>query len=207
MERTAQVPGDRVELYWLPLGAGATVVRFSGKAYERCLAIRDRRPPSALVHAALEVRCDGQRYVIEVAPVWDRRAPDRGVVAEGAVGHRWLGRSRWFRYEVRRWRDGVIPDIAHALGGPRLLGTRHDRVAAVLDLLPDVPTPVWGRDELGTGDMWNSNAVVAWVLARSGHPVDAINLPDGSRAPGWLAGAAVAARADATADQSSARLA
>jgi hypothetical protein len=35
----------------------------------------------------------------------------------------------------------------------------------VLDLIGQVPTPAWGRDELATGDMWNSNSVIAWVIA------------------------------------------
>jgi len=33
-----------------------------------------------------------------------------------------------------------------------------------------VPSPVWGRDELRTGDMWNSNSVIACLLARGGLP-------------------------------------
>ena len=45
----------------------------------------------------------------------------------------------------------------------------HDDLAArqLLDLAPDVPTPVWGRDELGAGEMWNSNSVTAWLLPRA----------------------------------------
>lgn len=194
MTPPAQVPADRVELYWLPLGAGDHVVRLCGRVYERCVAARDRRPPRALLHAALEVSHGTDRFVVEVAPVWDRGAPDRGVVAVGPVGHRRLGRSKWFRYEVRRWRDGVIPDLAFAIGGPHLLSADRDRAAAILALLPEVPTPTWGRDELGTGDMWNSNAVIAWALARSGHAVCDIALPTGARAPGWDAGSIVAAR-------------
>jgi hypothetical protein len=31
-----------------------------------------------------------------------------------------------------------------------------------------LPTPVWGRDARGAGAMWNSNSVIAWLLARSG---------------------------------------
>jgi len=31
----------------------------------------------------------------------------------------------------------------------------------VLETVARVPTPVWGRDELATGDMWNSNSVIA----------------------------------------------
>jgi hypothetical protein len=43
--------------------------------------------------------------------------------------------------------------------------------------------------------MWNSNSVIAWVLATAGVDVDAVRPPDGGRAPGWDAGVAVARRA------------
>ena len=36
----------------------------------------------------------------------------RGVVAEGAVGSSWAGRFRIFRYEIRLWPNGHIPDVA-----------------------------------------------------------------------------------------------
>jgi hypothetical protein len=36
--------------------------------------------------------------------------------------------------------------------------------------------------------MWNSNSVIAWLIARSGIDVDAIQAPVGGRAPGWNAG-------------------
>jgi hypothetical protein len=42
--------------------------------------------------------------------------------------------------------------------------------------------------------MWNSNSVIAWLLARSGLPTDAIRPPAGGRAPGWQAGLVVAGR-------------
>ena len=58
---------------------------------------------------------------------------------------------------------------------------------AVLDLLPSVPTPVWGRDELDAGEMWNSNSVVAWVLSRAGVDATKMHPPAGGRAPGWHA--------------------
>jgi hypothetical protein len=64
----------------------------------------------------------------------------------------------------------------------------------VLDLVAQVPTPVWGRDELGNGEMWNSNSVIAWVIARSGIDTSPIRPPAGGRAPGWRAGLAVAGR-------------
>jgi hypothetical protein len=39
--------------------------------------------------------------------------------------------------------------------------------------VPDAPRPVWGRDELGAGEMWDSNSVIAWLLLRSGVDTDA----------------------------------
>ena len=55
-----------------------------------------------------------------------------------------------------------------------------------------MPTPVWGRDELGTGDMWNSNSVVSWLLTTCGLDVESIRPPAGGRAPGWTAGVVLA---------------
>lgn len=183
-----------VDLYWLPLGAGRHVVAVCGRIYEALVARMTGRAPRDLYHAALEVRLDGVRYVIEMAPVWDRAEPDRGVVRTGPVGIRWLGRSRWFRYEVRCWRDGVIPDLAWAVGGAGALTSDRERVAALLDLLHEVPAATWGRDEHGTGEMWNSNSMVSWALARSGHDLREVPLPPGGRAPGWGAGVVVARR-------------
>ena len=61
-------------------------------------------------------------------------------------------------------------------------------------MAPAFRTVTWGRDELGTGDMWNSNSLISWLLARSGHDTDAVAPPAGGRAPGWSAGLMVAAR-------------
>jgi hypothetical protein len=101
---------------------------------------------------------------------------------------------RVFRYEIRRWRGGVIPDIGEAVDSPRHL--TDDLVVAerLLDLVPSVPTPVWGRDVLHAGEMWNSNAIIAWLIASAGLDPDAVELPPRGRAPGWRAGIAVAAR-------------
>jgi hypothetical protein len=89
--------------------------------FELVVSRRSGRAARDLYHAALEVRVRGARFVVELAPAWGGGDTDRGVVARGPVGLTWLGRSRFFRYEVRRWRDGVIPDAAEAVGGPRLL--------------------------------------------------------------------------------------
>jgi hypothetical protein len=176
------------------LGAGGHLVRFNGRVYEAVAARCAHRPPQPLFHTALEVRLAGRRWVVEMTPVWGTPAQERGVVAEGPVGARLLGHSRWFRYEVRRWRDGTIGDVDAAVGGPRPM--RTDAVAArtVLALVPLVPTVTWGRDELRTGEMWNSNSLVSWLLARSGHDLTGVAPPLGGRAPGWRAGMAAALR-------------
>jgi hypothetical protein len=186
-----------VDLYWLPLGAGGHSVRLNGRVFETVAARLARREPCDLYHSALEVRVPDGRYVIEQAPVRDSDGANRGVVAEGAVGSSWAGRLRLFRYEVRVWRDGVIPDAIEAVESPRRLAGDPAIARRLLDLAPHVPTPVWGRDELAAGEMWNSNSIVAWLIACSGIAVDAICPPTGGRAPGWSAGLVVARRAGA----------
>ena len=181
-----------VELYWLPLGAGGHFVRFNGRVYEALAARMERRPACDLYHSALQVEVREGRFVIEQAPVHNWSGEQRGVVAEGAVGSRWAGRFRIFRYEIRLWRNGHIPDVAEAVDSPRRLSEDEGRARRVLELVAQVPTPVWGRDELGTGEMWNSNSVIAWAIARSGIEVASIQPPAGGRAPGWQAGLAVA---------------
>jgi hypothetical protein len=117
------------------------------------------------------------------------------VVAEGPVGARAAGRLRLFRYEVRCWRDGIIPDLVEAVESPQRLSEDVDCASRLLHLVPEAPTPVWGRDELGAGEMWNSNSLISWLIARSGLPVQSIGLPRGGRALGWRAGIVIANRA------------
>ena len=135
--------------------------------------------------------------MIEQAPVGDAQGDQRGVVAEGPVGTRWAGRLRIFRYEIRRWRGGQIPDVDEAVESPRRLTGDPALAKRLLDLVPQVPTPVWGRDELSTGEMWNSNSVTAWLIARSGIDLGSIQPPAGGRAPGWQAGLVIARRQEA----------
>jgi hypothetical protein len=149
-----------------------------------------------LYHAALRIQLPEATYVIEQAPVPDSRGDERGVVASGPVGARWAGRFRVFRYEIRCWPGGEIPDMDEAVESPVRLTDEESRVRLVLGAVPNVPTPVWGRDELRAGEMWNSNAVIAWVLARAGIDTDAIDPPAGGRAPGWSAGLVVERRSD-----------
>lgn len=188
-----------IDLYWLPLGAGGHSVRLNGKVFEALAACLQRRDRCDLYHAALEISVPDGRFVIEQAPAW-REGAERGVVSEGPVGLRALGRLRLFRYEVRRWREGVIPDLAEAVASPLHVSDDSDRAHRVLELVPYVPTPVWGRDELRTGEMWNSNSTVSWLLAMGGLHVESIPEPPGGRAPGWRAGIVVAHRQRTGAD-------
>jgi hypothetical protein len=67
-----------------------------------------------------------------------------------------------FRYEMRRWHDGVIPDIGEAVDSPQRLGGDLRDARRLLELMPQMPALVWGRDELGASEMWNSNSMTAW---------------------------------------------
>jgi hypothetical protein len=183
-----------VDLYWLPLGAGGHFVRLNGRVYEALAARVERRAACDLYHSALQVEVAEGRFVIEQAPVHDWSGKQRGVVAEGAVGSRLAARFRVFRYEIRVWPNGHIPDVAEAVESPRRLSSDERHARRVLELIAQVPTPVWGRDELAAGEMWNSNSVIGWVIARSGIDTKSIRPPAGGRAPGWRAGLIVARR-------------
>ncbi len=188
-------PPSAVELSWIPLGAGQHVVRLSGKVFEALSAVVQRRPRCDLYHSALQIVVPHGRYVVEMTPIRDDRGSERGVVVEGPVGTRPAGRLRLFRYEIRRWREGIIPDLSEAVS--RVSVTDDPAVASkILDLVPSVPPLVWGRDERHTGDMWNSNSVTSWLLARGGIDMDPIRPPSRGRAPGWRAGLIVAARTE-----------
>jgi hypothetical protein len=187
-------PNAWVDLFWLPLGAGGHLVRWNGRVYEWLSARHEQRAALDLYHAGLMLRTGEITYAIEMGPVWNVSAKDRGVVCQGPVGARWLGRSRFFRYEVRCWAGGRIPDIAEAVDSPLRTTDDPGRVEGVLRLLGTAPSLTWGRDELRTGEMWNSNSLVAWVLARTGHDMEEIAPPRGGRAPGWSAGLVLAER-------------
>ena len=184
-----------VDLYWLPLGAGGRSVRLNGRVFEAVAAAVARRERRDLYHSALLVRTTSGPFVIEMAPVCDALGDSCVVVAEGPVGTRAAGRFRLFRYEVRRWLDGVIPDVGEAVASPVRITADPHVVDRMLALVPEVPVPVWGRDELGAGEMWNSNSLISWLLVRAGLDVSAVSMPAGGRAPGWDAGVVVARRA------------
>ena len=194
MVTTGKASTGRIDLYWIPLGAGGSgFVRLNGRIYEAISSRRQSREPSALYHTALQVHVPEGRFVVETTwPRPDLDTASRGVVVEGPVGGRPLARYRTFRYEVRCWRYGVLPDEHDAVGGPQRVSDDVEQAQRLLELVGSVPALIWGRDQLRTGEMWNSNAVISWLLAKNGLPIEEIRPPDGGRAPGWDAGIAVA---------------
>lgn len=120
-------------------------MRLNGIAFEAAQAALERRRARDLYHAGLEVRLGEERFVIEVAPSPDADGARRGVVAEGPVGSRLAAPFRLFRYEVRCWAGGTIPDRHMAVGSQLRLGEDPLAARRVLELAPSVPTPVWGR--------------------------------------------------------------
>lgn len=132
--------------------------------------------------------CDVSRHETGIALYW---------LPLGAGGHsvRWNGRIfEWIAAGLGRRRRcdlyHSVPKRSRVLGFSAATPSAH----ALLELVPLVPTPVWGRDELQAGEMWNSNSVIAWLLATGGFEVDSIRPPAGGRAPGWAAGITVARR-------------
>ena len=145
----AQIPAKAsVELYWLPLGAGGWFVRLNGRIWEAVHARLEHRRPLDLYHTALLVRVPEGRFVVENCwPIPNADGPSRGVLVEGPVASRRLGRWRVFRYEVRCWPDGAIADAEEAVASPQLLSDDPVVARRLLELVCSLPSPVWGRDE------------------------------------------------------------
>ena len=183
------------------MGAGGHSVRFNGSVYEAVSAAIQRRPRLDIYHCALNDSDDGRALLGGDDAGPDRRGWERGVVLQGPVGMRWAGRLRIFRYEVRCWRDGVIPDLQYAIGGPTRITDDPDVARHILGLLAAVPALTWGRDESAVGEMWSCNSIISWLLSRAGIDTDAIRMPAQGRAPGWDAGIAVAAKASRQSSQ------
>ena len=131
--------------------------------------------------------CEGWHLVKreEISVIQERVPPGR---AEVKHLH---SRARQFFF-ILEGRAAI--EIGEAVDSPRRLTDDPACARRLLDLVPSLPTPVWGRDELATGEMWNSNSVISWLIASSGLNPDSIQPPAGGRAPGWKAGLVVARR-------------
>ena len=203
---SAEASPAGIDLYWIPLGAGGSgFVRLNGRIYEAIEARLEGRSRCAIYHTALQVHLPEGRFVVETTwPSPDADTKSRGVVVEGAVFARRLARLQTFRYEVRCWRNGVLPDADEAFGGPQRVSDDTEEARRLLKMAGSVPALIWGRDPLEAGEMWNSNSVISWLLVRSGLTMETIHPPARGRAPGWDAGIAIANRSSVASDASTA---
>ena len=160
-----------VDLLWLPLGAGGRVVRWNGRVYEAVRARMHGRPVTDLYHSALRVTLPEDWWVVEMTPVWAAAGgAGGGVLATGAVGARWAGRSRWFRYEVHSRRGGVIPDVAEAVASPVRITSDESDGRRLLHLLPQVPAPVWAAGIAMAGQQLGRDAQQTPMRGQDGTP-------------------------------------
>jgi hypothetical protein len=192
--RSWSTSGSRfgVDLYWLPLGARGRWLRRIGRTYEAVVAGLAGRQRLNIYHSALEVFTPEGRFVIEMGPaVDDDPEGRRGVVGRGAVAAGWAAVLRLFRYEVRCWAGGVTA-FEYAVES-RCLSEDVWAARHVVELVSAVPRPVWGRDDLGAGEMWTCNSLTSWLLARAAL-CESARPPEGGRAPGWDAGLVVGKR-------------
>lgn len=182
-----------IDLFWIPLGAGGNFVPLNGRVYEAIEAALQRRPRYDLYHSGLVVVVPDGRYTIEQTPARPH-GEKRGVVGIGPIGGHWIAHWHLFRYELRRWRDGVIPDIGEAVDSPQRLSSDPAVAKRLLDLLPEVP--------FLCGAATSSAAVTCGTRTRKLPgclPARALmsipsSRPPGGRAPGWHAGLVAAAR-------------
>ena len=189
---SGSAPSGVADLWWIPVGAGGHFVVHTSRLWERIRAIRQGRMPRRLFHAALEIHVPDSHLLVEMAPAWGAGSGSRGVVMTGPVGLRILGKSRLFRYEVRCWEDGILPDRAYAPEPPKRVPFPLESIVEIREQLRLVPIHVWGRDQQNAGDMWNSNSLIAWLLASVGSEASGMLPPARGVAPGWAAGIAAA---------------
>ncbi|MGE3076507.1 MAG: hypothetical protein AB7N24_20770 [Dehalococcoidia bacterium] len=177
-----------IDIYWMPVAAGtASRVRlWSLAVWEALDAMAHRRTRKKLYHSALKVRTtNGENFTIELTPVFGFEPIPPAMT--GPVGFRGADRFRWFRYQVRCIRADALPDEEWAVSSTRL-SNDPATAARVLMAAADVPPYTWGRRAKGTSEMWTSDSAISWLLRRVGLDADAIEIPEGGRAPGWVAG-------------------
>jgi hypothetical protein len=72
---------------------------------------------------------------------------------EGPVWSPHLATLRTFRYEVRRWREGRMPDVAYAVASPQHVSDDVQQARRLLELVPFLPHRVHART-LEVWDEW-----------------------------------------------------
>ena len=130
---TRRAESASVDLYWLPLGAGdaSQCVRWNGRVFEALAAGYEHRERCDLYHSALEVHLDGDRFVIEMAPVWGNKEADRHHVPdtlahadERSAGPLALGVARQ-RWKAGTTKSGRWPSCRESVGLPLAVTARR----------------------------------------------------------------------------------
>ena len=114
-------------------------------------------------------------------------------VVEGPVGST-LGRAPALLSTTRSVGGGTGDPRHQRRAWPSPTYVTRDAHACVAGHRPRAAGAVAGagaRDERHTGEMWNSNSVVAWLLERAGLSIDRIQPP-----PGWPRAGLVSRRRD-----------
>jgi hypothetical protein len=182
------------DLYWLPVGAGTKgpFQQWSLWLWEGIDAAVHRRPRAKLVHSALKLGLDAERFVVELSPAFAGELKPPAMT--GPVGFRGADRLRFFRYQLRCLHADQLPDEAWVVQPPSRVSEDREVVARLLALTAKVPAHTWGRRAPGTSQMWTSDSSISWLLEQAGLDVSRLGPPPGSRAPGWFAGIEAARR-------------
>ena len=183
---------EGVYLLWIPLGAGASVpvAHWSGRAYEAISARRARRTAAAICSTRRwRSRAGGHRFVVEMTPAWGSAHTSAGSVASGPVAFQLLGRSRFFRYEVHCWRDGVIPTGTTRSVIPRCVSNDPDDRRSHPGPRSAVPN---AHDGVATtsapGTCGTPTRSLPGCCPGRGSRTADVHPPRNGRAPGWRAG-------------------
>lgn len=184
-----------VDIYWMPVaaGTGSHVRLWSLAAWEACDAFAHRRQRKKLYHSALKVRTPrAEDFTIELTPVFGFEPAPPAMT--GPVGFRGADRFRLFRYQMRCIRAERLPDEEWAVSQTRLTDD-SDIAERIVTATKEVPSLTWGRRAKGTSEMWTSDSAISWLLRRVGLDAAAVKVPEGGRAPGWVAGLELACEA------------
>ncbi len=167
--------------HWIPLGAGAHVVRLSGRAFEVMSAGVQRRRPCDLYHSALKILVPDGSLVIEMTPIPDAQGTRR----RGRRGRGWNETCRTFptfplrdptmarRRYSRRNRSGFEPDPRGERPQASVTYLRSGAFGAGSGLGPRRPTN-WRHVELKLGDLvavrprWHRHGPDPAPISRSG---------------------------------------
>ena len=158
---------DRGRPHWIPLGAGGHSVRVNGIVCEVISSLIQRRPRQRLPRRPGDPR--PERTVRDRDDTGPERARLERVSWRGGSRDA-IGRStRILRYESAGDPTASSPTWGDAVASPVRISDDPPWHSASWGCSLDAE-PTWGRDELGTGEMWTCNSVMSGSHPRLGLP-------------------------------------